>query len=155
MESPTVQPNFQPGVYLTFRLARQMFAIERRWVCAMLPVHQLQPLVSRDPDAPTWWIGEARTGGQGFPVIDLAAKLGLPNASGEISDGRDPYILAIDTRGGDGSPLLSGFIADRVTELIKVRTRDFRQGKIRIGRPRRVLYPEQILAVAELEAILG
>ena len=133
-----------------------MFAIESRWVCAMLPLHQLQPLTRRDTDAPDWWIGEAKTGGQGFPVIDLAAKLGLPNARPETPD-MDNYFGSgpIDTSGGDGSPLLCGFIADRVTELIKVRARDFRQGKIRIGRPRRVLYPEQILAEAELDAILG
>ncbi len=106
-------------------------------------------------DAPSWWIGEAKTGGQSFPVVDLAAKLGLPKAKPEAPDGRDPYILAIDISGGDGSPILCGFVADRVTELIKVRARDFRQGRIRIGRPRRVLYPEQVLAVAELEAILG
>ena len=159
MEHPPVQSashsGFQPGEYLTFRLARQMFAIERRWVCAILPVHQLQPLVGRDSGTPAWWIGEAQTGGQPFPIVDLAARLGLPKGTPETPDGRDPYILAIDTSGGDGSPILCGFVADRVTELIKVRSRDFRQGRIRIGRPRRVLHPEQVLPLEELEAILG
>lgn len=141
--------NFQPGEYLTFRLARQPFAIESRWVKAILPACQFTPMAQTDRTDPQWLIGHAQTGGQRFPVIDLRGRLELtPGAPG-----REPCIVAVDVSGGDGFPLLVGFIADRVSEVVKARARDFRQGKLRLGRPRRVLQPEEILTLEEVAAI--
>ena len=43
-----------------------------------------------------------------------------------------------------------GFIADRVSEVLELRQRDFRNGAVRgHGRPRRVLEPEEIMTEAD------
>lgn len=153
---------FQPGKYLTFRIRGQHFAIDSRWVRAILPVDQLHPVAKATaivsptdrfsgPAAidPTLLLGHAVSGGQRIPVIDLARRLDLHS----VASGREPFIVVIDVSGGDGLPQPAGFIADRVSEIVKARERDFREGKLRMGRPRRVLWPEEILTLDEVEAV--
>jgi hypothetical protein len=44
-----------------------------------------------------------------------------------------------------------GFVADTVSDVITVRDRDYRRGKIRArGRPRAVLDPDLVVALAPL-----
>jgi chemotaxis signal transduction protein len=77
-------------------------------------------------------------------VIDLRGRLGLTHAS----YGRHPCIVVIEN-GAPESPRLTGFIADRVSQLIYARDRDFSFGKFyRGGKPRRVLDPALLLASA-------
>jgi chemotaxis signal transduction protein len=142
------------GQYITFRLARQDFAMEASCVRGILPagemapVGPLDPLLTRcfsqyfSPYVSPWMSGFATLGGRDFPVIDLRAKLGLPHAT----HGRQPYIVVVEVKTVDG-PRLAGFIADRVCELVQARDRDFHLGKLRLaGRPRHVLDPESLLA---------
>ena len=102
-------------------------------VRGILPMHEMTPLHTEHP----WVCGFAALGGLDFPVLDLRAKLGIPHGS----RGREPFIVAVETDGR-----LVGFIADRVSELLELRQRDFRDGQVRgHGRPRRVLDPDRIM----------
>jgi chemotaxis signal transduction protein len=81
--------------------------------------------------------GFAAVGGRDFPVLDLRAKLDITHGS----HGREPFIIVVETGGR-----LAGFIADRISEILDLRTRDFRNSAVRgHGRPRRVLDPDQIM----------
>jgi chemotaxis signal transduction protein len=123
---------YKAGKYLTFRVARQDFAMSIASVRSILPVHQMTPIVGRE-----WVCGLAAVSGREFPVVDLRAKLGTAKGA----RGREPFIIVvqIDQR-------LVGFIADRVSEVLDLRARDFRNGAVRTrGRVRRVLEPIQIM----------
>jgi chemotaxis signal transduction protein len=123
--------DFRSGFYLTFRVGRQEFAMEAGPVKAILPAHEL--LAADDPD-PEWLVGEATFIGEKFPVIDLRARLNLRHGI----TGRTPCIVAVDSGG------LTGFLADAVSEIVHARAHDYRNGKLRIGRPR------QIMSLSEL-----
>jgi chemotaxis signal transduction protein len=130
-------PRFQPGEYLTFRLARQDFAIYAGRVRGILPWHEL---VS---DGLSDTAGVAAIRGHEFPVVDLRRILRLPRAP----RGRSPAIIAVE--GPVGSARLVGFVADTVSGVITVRGRDYRRGKIRAhGRPRAVLDPDLVVTLA-------
>jgi hypothetical protein len=43
---------------------------------------------------------------------------------------------------------LAGFVADSISGLVHARQRDFRNGKLRIGRPRPILHPESLTLTA-------
>jgi chemotaxis signal transduction protein len=126
-------PVYKAGKYLTFRIARQDFAMLADCVRGILPMHEMISL-----ETPHEWIcGFAAVGGHDFPVVDLRAKLGIAHGS----HGREPFIIVVETAGR-----LVGFVADRVTELVDLRTRDFRGGTARTqGRPRRILDPDRIM----------
>jgi chemotaxis signal transduction protein len=129
---------FRSGPYLTFRVGRQELAVWAAAVKAILPEHELHAAELAEP---RWLAGTARAYGEVFPVIDLRRKLGLRPGP----YGRNPSIIAVDT--GEG---LAGLLADRVSGIIHARARDFRHGKIRRGRPRQVLDPRSLWAVATL-----
>jgi chemotaxis signal transduction protein len=139
------------GQYITFRVARQDFAMEASCVRGILPARELVPVGLLNPELTRcfsqpyfsqWMSGFASLSGRDFPVIDLRAKLGLTHAT----HGRQPYIVVVEIKTADG-PRLVGFIADRVCELVQARDRDFHLGKLRLaGRPRQVLDPDSLLA---------
>jgi chemotaxis signal transduction protein len=89
-----------------------------------------------------WTCGFAALEGHDFPIIDLRAKLGLPCAA----LGRLPCIIVVEVSSPLG-PQLAGFIADRISEIVQARERDFSRGKLRRrGRPRQVLDPDTLLS---------
>jgi len=126
-------PVYKAGKYLTFRVARQGFAMSADGVRGILPVTEMVAL-----ERPHLWIcGFATVGGRDFPVLDLRAKLGISRGP----RGREPFIIVVEA--GDR---LAGFIADRVSEVLELRPRDFRKGAVRgYGRPRKVLDPEWMI----------
>lgn len=133
------EPVFKPGKYLTFRVARHDWAMLTESVRGILPLHQM--IAIEKPHA--WLCGSASVNGHDFPVIDLRAKLGLQPGS----RGREPMIVVVES--GE-THRLAGFIADRVAEIIDLRSRDFRNGAVRShGRVRRVLDPDQIMTEAD------
>ena len=115
-------------------------------VRGILPVREMTPL--QDNGAPVgfsrpqeWTCGFAALQGRDFPVLDLRGKLGLAHGS----HGRSPCIIVVELDGLHG-PQLTGFIADRVSEIVQARERDFSRGKLRNGgRPRTVLDPDVLL----------
>jgi chemotaxis signal transduction protein len=135
-----------PGKYLTFRVARQDFAMETDRVRGILPVREMIALQRNAAldifSAPDPWIcGFAALRGRDFPVFDLRSKLGLRHGT----HGRTPCIIVVELDGFYG-PQLAGFVADRVSEIVEARERDLRGGKLRTGgRPRAVLNPNVLL----------
>jgi chemotaxis signal transduction protein len=142
------QSSFAGGKYLTFRVARLDFAINSSCVRGIMPARDMTPVETPPPGTPDqflrnqrWTIGFASLQGRDFPVVDLRAKLSLPHGS----LGRQPCIVVVEV-GGMHGPQTMGFIADRVTEIVQVRERDFTRGKLRNGgRPRQVLDPACLL----------
>lgn len=126
---------FHPGEYLTFRLAGREFAIDARRVKGIVPLHEIE---SAEPGAaaPRWLLGHASVHGAPFRVMDLAEWLGLPRRAG----GRNPYIIVIQQAD------LVGFPVDRVCDVILARAKDYSHGRIRIGRPRRVLCADSLFS---------
>ena len=128
---------YKSGKYLTFRVARQDFAMSADLVRGILPLHEMTAVEVSHP----WLCGFAAVGGHDFPVVDLRAKLGIAHGS----RGREPLIVAVEIQRH-----LAGFIADRVSEVLELRQMDFRSGAVRgHGRPRRLLYPDQIMTEAD------
>jgi chemotaxis signal transduction protein len=124
--------------FITFRVAKQDFAMESARVRGLLPLHQVIPVEA----AETWISGIASMRGRDFPVIDLRARLKLPNGS----PGRQPCVVVVEV---DGEHLL-GFVADRISQLVKPRARDFVDGMLRVkGRLRRLLDPDRMITAEE------
>jgi len=113
-----------------------------RFVRAILPVHQMVPAETAG-ELPI--CGFAAVIGRDFPVIDLGAKLGIERGSA----GREPFIIVVET-----AEKLVGFIAERVSEILDLRPRDFRNGAVKTkGRPRLVLEPSQIMTEKDWSAL--
>lgn len=111
--------------------------MEAERVRGLLPMHDLLPL-----DAPTGWIlGIASVRGIDFQVIDLRGKLGIARGS----RGRQPCIVAAQAASPHG-PQIVGFIADRVSDVITLRSQEVLEGVVRThGRRRRILNPDVLL----------
>lgn len=131
-------------------------------VRGILPAHDVIPI--RAPESSTSEPGLSDSGpgsanlgmicgvaslrGRDFPVVDLRGKLGIAQGS----HGRQPCVIVVDVESGSGSRLL-GFVADRISEVLMLRDRDFRNGSVRLnGRARRVLNPDLILTEEELKS---
>ena len=119
---------FHPGGYLTFRLAGREFAIEAARVLGIVPMHDVEPAEPAQGDPP-WLMGRGVIRRRAFQVLDLARWLGLARRAKR----RDAYIVVID------GPRTFGFPVDALSDVIQARRRDYTRGKLRIGRPRRVL----------------
>jgi chemotaxis signal transduction protein len=155
----------QTGEYLTFRVARQDFAMLTSRVRGILPAREMIHI-----DAPEFSTsrpafvtaefsnsapgfsnsamicGVASLRGRDFPVVDLRGKLGIAHGS----HGRQPCLIVVEAGSGSGARLI-GFVADRISEVLMLRDRDFRKGSVRVnGRSRRVLDPDLILTDEEL-----
>lgn len=127
------------GPYLTFRIARQEFAMDAARVRGLLPAHEMTPLDSSDVIC-----GIASLRAHDFPVVDLRRRFGLEPGPG----GRQPCIIVVELPG----PRLVGFIADRISEVVALRDRDVKGDRIRVGgRARPLLDPDSILSAQDFE----
>jgi chemotaxis signal transduction protein len=151
-----------PAQYLTFRVARQDFVMLASRVRGILPIHDLIPieapqssnpepgLINSDPRLSDFGMicGVATLRGRDFPVVDLRRRLGIAQGP----NGRQPYVIVVELESPSGARLL-GFVADRISEVLMLRDRDFRNGSVRLnGRARRVLDPDLILTDEELKS---
>ncbi len=109
-------------------------------VRGLLPVHALITIEPHSHDS--WICGIASLKGHEFPVVDLRGKFGIAHGS----PGREPLIVVVEIVSVSGMQRMLGFVADRVSAVLPLRARDFREGWVRIsGRSRRVLDPGLIL----------
>lgn len=99
------------GQYLTFRLHGERFAAD------ILQVREILELaaITRVPKTPPWVHGVMNLRGTVVPVIDLAAKLGLP----ACAPTRHTCIVVTDVDPRDTSTVL-GLLVDRVEEVLDV-----------------------------------
>ena len=125
--------------YLTFRVARRDLALDAGRVRAILPARDLEPMASVRPGV----LGVVHLSGDPVVVVDLRTRLAL-----EASASRAPqYIVVVEAAGGR----LAGFLVDRVTDLIRYRSRDVRNGTLRgTGRTRRLVEVDQVVAEDDL-----
>lgn len=120
--------------YLAFRVARQDLALDSSLVRAIVPIEEMTPITSTRPGV----IGVVSLMGSTVVVVDLRLRLNLAAAS----QGAQRRIVVVQTAGGH----LAGFIADRVADLIRYRSRDLRNGVLRgIGRARRVVDVDRVV----------
>ena len=61
-------------------------------------------------------------------MVDLRGKLGIAHGS----HGRQPCMIVVDVESASGARLL-GFVADRISEVLTLRDRDFRNGSVRLN----------------------
>jgi chemotaxis signal transduction protein len=139
----------KPGKYLTFRVGRRDFVIGTDWVRGILPVHQIIAVETNRYANHLRICGFASLGTRDFPVIDLRAKLDIPHGS----RGKEPFIVVVETDAMRKGGRWAGFVADRVSEVLDLRQKDFRNGAVRThGRPRRILAPDQIMSEKDWSA---
>jgi chemotaxis signal transduction protein len=139
------KPYVQAGQYLTFRVARNDFAIEASRLRGILPARELKPVAPSPGLASSfgpWTCGFASMRGRDIPVVDLRGRLNLLPGT----HGRNPCIIVVEIPTPLG-PNLVGFIADRVVNVIHARGRDVLDGKLHFGgKAIGVLDPELLLA---------
>lgn len=144
METRAPEPVTGAGQYLTFRVARERFALDAARLRGILPVRDLEP-VAPSPDLyrffGEWICGFTSLRGQDIAVIDLRGRLKLPHAT----HGRHPCIIVVEIETPNGQRM-AGFIADRVSEVVYARGRDVSDGKLVVrGRSRLMLDPDLLL----------
>ncbi len=89
-------------------------------------------------------VGVANFQSKPLAVIDLRTKLSLPHPSS--GKRRQIVVVAIGASG------LTGFVADRVSDVLEYRDRDLRNGVLSgIGRPRKLVDFDEIVSEGELE----
>lgn len=140
-----------PKSYLTFRVARRDLALEAARVRGILPLSELTPL----PSARTGLLGIASLQGRAVAVLDLRARLDLPN----VSPGPQPKIVVVEVAPGgevapDGVLHLAGFVADRVSDVVLYRGRDLRGDTLRgQGRPRKLIDFDRIVTADDVAGL--
>ena len=125
--------------YLAFRVARQDLALDSGRVRAILPIEELTPIPSARPGI----IGVVNLAGRSVVVVDLRARLHLAAEP----HGAQQRIVVVEAAGGH----LAGFVADRVSDVIRYRSRDLRNGILHgVGRPRRVVEIDEVVEEDDL-----
>ncbi len=120
-------------------------------VRGILPAHEMTPFDSEEFPNRGSICGVASLRGRDLPVIDLRGKLGIAHGT----HGRQPCVVVVEVA-VDSAPRLLGFVADRISEVVRLRDRDFKNGSARVnGRARRVLDPETIMSGEELALCLS
>ena len=133
-----------PKPYLTFRVARQDFAIQAACIRGILPLTDLEPVAS----GLSGMLGVTTLKGQVVGVIDLRSRLCLPHTG----QGSAPKIVILELTAGGGGHLL-GFVADRISDVVNYRDRDLRSGALRgKGRPRKLVHFDQLVTEKEAAA---
>ncbi len=105
----------EPSQYLTFSMADEECAV------AVLQVREIieYDILTRVPSTPPWIRGVINLRGGVVPVVDLAAKFGLP----ERPITKRTCIVIVEI-GVDGQPVLAGIMADSVSQVVEIASTD-------------------------------
>lgn len=138
------------GKYVTFQIARHYFALEARRVLHVVPLKEVRPV-----EGPSVASGIVRINGQVIPVIDIRHRLALPSRSSQTHSA-----VLLTQLGPPSARRCIGIIADRLTDVLEVRERDFRENVIQprsfgrpYGRPKTLLDIEALIRPEELAAL--
>ena len=137
----TISPNVDNSSkdYLTFRLARRDLAVDSSRVRGILPLTELLQV----PGASSHVLGVASLSGHPVIVIDLRSRLHFTAAS----QGAQQRIVVVEAEGGR----LAGFVADRVANVVRYRSRDLRHGVLRgAGRRRQLVEIDEVIGDNDL-----
>lgn len=99
------------GKYLTFRLAREEFAIQVLKVREIMGIQDITAV----PHTPAYVKGVINLRGKVIPVVDLRLKFGLP----EVDYDRRTCIIVVQIQ-HQGVMLLTGIIVDAVSEVLNI-----------------------------------
>ncbi len=125
--------------YLTFRLSRKDLAVDAARVRAIVPIAELIPVRSSRPGV----VGVVALTCGSAVVVDLGARLHVPAGAPA------PQRQVIVVEAAEGR--LAGFVADRVSAVIRYRSRDLRNGVLHgTGRARRVVDVDQVVSEDDL-----
>jgi purine-binding chemotaxis protein CheW len=128
-----------PKDYLTFRLARRDLAVDAARVRGIVPLAELTPV----PSARQGVVGVVNFSGRPVVVVDLRMRLGFAAES----QGAQQRIVVVEASGGH----LAGFVADRVANIIRYRSRDLRAGVLLgSGRRRQLVEVDQVVSEDDL-----
>jgi purine-binding chemotaxis protein CheW len=105
----------KPQKYLSFRLAKEEFAIE---VLSVREIMGMQEVTSV-PQTPSYVKGVINLRGKVIPVIDLRLKFGLP----AIEYSQRTCIIVVQIE-GQGGKMLMGVIVDGVSEVLSLHAAD-------------------------------
>ncbi len=128
--------------YLTFRVSRKDMALDAARVRAILPIEELIPVPSTRPGV----VGMVNLTSGSAMVVDLGARLNLPAGA----PGPQRRVVVVEAAEGR----LAGFVVDRVSDVIRYRSRDLRNGVLHgIGRARRVVEVDQVVNEDDLDRL--
>jgi purine-binding chemotaxis protein CheW len=99
------------GKYLTFKLAKEEFAIQVLKVREIMGVQDITSV----PHTPVYVKGVINLRGKVIPVLDLRLKFGLP----EVAYDRRTCIIVVQIQSPAGS-LLTGIVVDSVSEVVNI-----------------------------------
>ncbi len=147
-------PLTRAGKYVTFQISRHYFAIEASRVRQVGPSRDIVPY-----DHPMPLVcGVVVLRGRRIPVVDIRDRLGFADRASHPRSS----VMLIDTLGISGLPLV-GLVADKMTDVVEFRDRDFRANVVQLrpygrpyGRPKTLLNLDTVLSqeeIAELKAI--
>ena len=97
--------------YLSFRLGDEFFAIRVERVFEILEV----PRITKVPRTPTYMRGVINLRGNVLPVIDTAAKFGMPH----VADTVDTCIMVLNIR-MENEEVTLGAVVDSVQEVLEI-----------------------------------
>jgi chemotaxis signal transduction protein len=125
--------------YLTFRASGKDLAVDVARVRAILPIAELIPVPSIRPGV----VGVVNLTRGSAVVLDLGARLNLQ----ATSPAPQRRVVVVEAAAGR----LAGFVVDRVSDVIRYRSRDLRNGVLHgIGRARRVVEVDQVVSEDDL-----
>lgn len=109
-QRPATKP--EEGLYLTFLLAREMFAISISNIKEIIEYGQVTPV----PMVPDFVRGVINLRGQVVPVIDLQVRLGRENSQ----VGKRTCIVIVDVEAGEDQHEVLGILVDSVSEVLSI-----------------------------------
>ena len=108
-------PASSAGKYLSFRLAKEDFAIDVHNVREIMGIQEITAV----PQSPVYVKGVMNLRGKAIPVIDLRLKFGLPDT--EYTPRTCIVVVQVETMDGQ---ILMGTIVDGVSEVLSLQSGD-------------------------------
>ncbi len=97
--------------YLTFRLGKELFAANVRYVLHILPM----PEITEVPNSPDYMKGVINHGGKVLPVIDTRDKFNMPR----VEKTRNTCIVVVEINSNDDT-INVGAVVDSVHDVLEI-----------------------------------